>query len=259
VGTTLVPLDLPEVWALSDRPIRHIAFNLLLSRNVSDHKRERQTPGLRVLRYSMVRSFPKFVNLSPYDLGNEAPETSVERVEGTEKHVPPLCLVSQRTHVPVKHNVYKPQIWRNLRLTCCVPVFICILPLTHVGDNVLDGEHGGAVDPRYIQLRKLMTVLQNSRYVGYGHLHIYIVNGREKNVWLAALVPQMLIKGLNQTLVCSGGDGLEQPLQTPALQFLVRPTCSIILGEFIFDGERSLQDELSALNRWSGNNGVGPE
>jgi hypothetical protein len=94
VGTTLVPLDSPEVWALSDRPVRHIALNPLLSKNVSDEKRERQTPGLRVLRYSMVHSFPNFVNLSPYDLGNGAPKTFMERVEGTEKHVPPLCLVS---------------------------------------------------------------------------------------------------------------------------------------------------------------------
>jgi hypothetical protein len=59
----------------------------------------------------------------------------------------------------------------------------------------------------------------------------------KKNVWPAALVPQMLIKSSDQTLVCSGGDGLEQSLQTLTLQFLDRPTCSIILGEFVFDGE----------------------
>jgi hypothetical protein len=80
VGTTLVPLDSAEVWALSDWPICRIAFNPLLSKCVSDEKRERQTPSLCVLSYSMVHSFPEFVNLSPYDLGNGAPKTSVERV-----------------------------------------------------------------------------------------------------------------------------------------------------------------------------------
>jgi hypothetical protein len=114
VGTTLVPLYLPEMWALSDWPVHCIAFDPLLSKNMSDEKRERQTPGLRVLYYSMVHSFPKFLNLSPYNLGNGALETSMERVEGIEKHVPPLCLVSQRTHVPVKHHVNEPQI-RALR------------------------------------------------------------------------------------------------------------------------------------------------
>jgi hypothetical protein len=131
------------VWALNDRPIRCIAFDPLLFKNMSDEKWERQTLGLCVLRYSMVHSFPKFLNLSPYDLGNGALETFVERVEGTEKHVPPLCLVSQRTHVPIKYHVNEPQIWRNLHLACCVPVLIYILPLTHVGDDVLNGEHGG--------------------------------------------------------------------------------------------------------------------
>jgi hypothetical protein len=145
------------VWALSDWPVCHIAFNPLISKNVSDEKRERQTLGLRVLHYSMVHPFPKFVNLSPYDLGNGALETSMEQEEGTEKHVCPLCLVSQRTHVPIKHNINKPQIWRNLHLAGCVSVLICILPFTHVRDNVLDGEHGGAVNPRYIQLRRLVT------------------------------------------------------------------------------------------------------
>jgi hypothetical protein len=80
--------------ALSDWPVRCSAFDPFLSENMSDEKRERQSPGLRVLRYSMVHSFPKFMNLSPYDLGNGVPETFVERVEGTKKHVPPLCLVS---------------------------------------------------------------------------------------------------------------------------------------------------------------------
>jgi hypothetical protein len=217
VGTTLVPLDSPEVWALSDRPIHRITFNPPFPKNVSDEKRERQTPGLHVLRYSMVHSFPKFVNLSPYDLENGAPETSMEQVEGTEKHVPPLSLVSQRTHVPIKHHVNEPKIRRNLRLACCVLVLVCILPLTHVGDDVLNGEHGGAVYPRYVRLRRLVTAFQNSRYVGYGHLDVDAINGREKDVWLVALVPQMLIKCLDQTLVCSGGNGFEKPLQIPAL------------------------------------------
>jgi hypothetical protein len=93
VGTTLVPLDAAEVWALSDQPVHSIAFNPLLSQNMSDEKRERQTPCLCVLSHSMVHSFSEFVNLSPYDLGNGAPKTSVERIKGTEENVPPLCLV----------------------------------------------------------------------------------------------------------------------------------------------------------------------
>jgi hypothetical protein len=94
VGQTLVPLDTTEVWALNDRPVCRIAFNPFLSQNVSDEKRERQTPSLRMLSRLVVHSFTEFLNLSPYDLGNGAPETSVERVEGTEEQVSPLCLVS---------------------------------------------------------------------------------------------------------------------------------------------------------------------
>jgi hypothetical protein len=105
VGQTLVPLDAAEIWALSDRPVCSTAFNPFLSQNVSDEKKERQTPGVRVLSRPMVHSFPEFMNLSPYDLENGAPETSVERVEGTEEQVSPLCLVSQRTHIPVQHHV----------------------------------------------------------------------------------------------------------------------------------------------------------
>jgi hypothetical protein len=101
VGQTLVPLDKAEIWALSDRPISTIAFNPFLSQNTSDEKRERQTPGLRVLSRLMVHSFLEFLNMSPYDLGNGALETSVECIKSTEEQVPPLCLVSQRTHVPV--------------------------------------------------------------------------------------------------------------------------------------------------------------
>jgi hypothetical protein len=94
VGTTLVPLDSAEAWALSDWPVHRIPFNPLLSKHVSDEKRERQTPSFRMLSYSMVHSFLEFVNLPPYDLGNGAPKASVEQIKGTEKYVPPLCLVS---------------------------------------------------------------------------------------------------------------------------------------------------------------------
>jgi hypothetical protein len=80
MGTTLVPLDSPELWMLSDWPVRRIAFNPLLPKHVSDEKRERQTLSFRVLSYSMVHSFPEFVNLPPYDLGNGAPKASVERI-----------------------------------------------------------------------------------------------------------------------------------------------------------------------------------
>jgi hypothetical protein len=107
VGQTLVPLDAVKIWALSDQPICRIAFNPFLSQNVSDEKREMQTPGLRMLSRSMVHSFIEFLNLSSYDLGNGAPETSVDRVEGTEEQVPPLCLVSQRTHIPIQHHINK--------------------------------------------------------------------------------------------------------------------------------------------------------
>jgi hypothetical protein len=50
VGQTLVPLDAAaKIWALNDQPVCGVAFNPFLSQNVSDEKRERQTPGLRVL------------------------------------------------------------------------------------------------------------------------------------------------------------------------------------------------------------------
>jgi hypothetical protein len=88
-------------------------------------------------------------------------------------------------------------------------VTVCILPFTHVGDDVLDGEHGGAVNPRYVRIRRLMTTFQSSHYVGYGHLHVSIVDGKDKHIWPATVVPQMLIKSLDQTFLCGGGDGLE--------------------------------------------------
>jgi hypothetical protein len=80
MGQTLVPLNAAKIWALSDWPICRIAFNPFLSQNVSDEKRKRQTPGLRVLSPLMVHSFLEFLNLLPYDLGNGAPETSMERI-----------------------------------------------------------------------------------------------------------------------------------------------------------------------------------
>jgi hypothetical protein len=188
VGTTLVPLDVVEVWALSDQPVCSIALDPFLSQYVSDEKRERQTPSPRVLSRLMVHSFPEFLNLLPYDLGNGTPETSVECIKSTEEHVPPLCLVSQRTHVPVQHHINEQKIMRNLRFAGCIPVLVCILPFTHVRNDILEGEHGGAVYPRYVRLRRLVTAFQNSRYIGYGHLDVDAVNGREKDIWPAALV-----------------------------------------------------------------------
>jgi hypothetical protein len=91
-------------------PSSWCAFDPFLSQNVSDEKRERQTPGLRVLSHPMVHSFPEFLNLTPNDLQNGAPETFMERIEGTEEQVPPLCLVSQRTHVPIQHHINEKKI-----------------------------------------------------------------------------------------------------------------------------------------------------
>jgi hypothetical protein len=86
------------------------------------------------------------------------------------------------------------------------------LPLTHVGNNVLDGEHGRTYEPRNIHLRRLMATLQNGRYVGYGYLYFSSVNGREKYIWLVALTPQILVEFSDQVLISGGGDGLEKPL-----------------------------------------------
>jgi hypothetical protein len=80
VGQTLAPLDGAKVWALSDRPVNRIAFNPFLSQNMSDEKRERQAPGLRVLCSPVVHSIPEFMNLPPYNLGNGALEASMERI-----------------------------------------------------------------------------------------------------------------------------------------------------------------------------------
>jgi hypothetical protein len=107
VGQTLAPLNGAKVWALIDRPVRWCASNPYLSQNMSDEKRERQSPSLCVLSSSMVHSFTEFLDLTPDNLKNGTPESSVERVEGTEEQVPPLCLVSQRTHISVQHHVDK--------------------------------------------------------------------------------------------------------------------------------------------------------
>jgi hypothetical protein len=132
VGQTLAPLDGAKAWAFSDRPVLWCAFDPFLSQYVSDEKRERQTPSLRVLSRPMVHSFPEFLNLTLNDLGNGALEAFMERIERTEEHVPPLCLVSQRTHIPIEHHINKKKILRNLRFASCVMATICILPLTHV-------------------------------------------------------------------------------------------------------------------------------
>jgi hypothetical protein len=78
VGQTLAPLDGAKVWALSDRPVRWCAFDPYLSQNVRDEKRERLSPGLRVLSSPMVHSFTEFLDLMPDNLKNGTPESSVE-------------------------------------------------------------------------------------------------------------------------------------------------------------------------------------
>jgi hypothetical protein len=105
MGQTLAPLDGAKVWALSDQPVRWCAFNPYLSQNVSDEKRERQSLSLRVLNPPMVHSFIEFLDLTLDDLRNGTPKAFVKQVEGTEKQVPPLCLVSQRTHIFVQHHI----------------------------------------------------------------------------------------------------------------------------------------------------------
>jgi hypothetical protein len=189
----------------------------------------------------MVHSFLEFPNLTPNDLGNRAPKASVERIKSTEENVPPLCLASQRTHIPIEHHINKKKILRNLCFAGCVSVTVCILSLTHVENNILEGEHGGALEPGNVRLRRLMAALENGSYVSYGHLHFSSVNGREEYIRLVALTTQMLVELSDQALVCSGGDGLEQPLQTPVLQLLNHPTSRFIIGELLFDGKDVLQ------------------
>jgi hypothetical protein len=85
VGQTLAPLNEAKVWALSDWPVRWCAFDPFLSHYVSDEKRERQSPGLHVLSSLMMHSFTEFLDLTSDDLRNGAPESSMERVEGTKE------------------------------------------------------------------------------------------------------------------------------------------------------------------------------
>jgi hypothetical protein len=80
-----------------------------------------------------------------------------------------------------------------------------------------------------------VAALQHGRYIGYGHLYFSSVDGRDKNVWLVAVITQMHIKLFDQALICSGGDGLKKPLQTLVLQLLNYPTCSFIIGELLFE------------------------
>jgi hypothetical protein len=152
---------------------------------------------------------PEFIYLLPNDLGNGAPKALVERIQGTKKHVPSLCLVSQGTHVPTLHNIHKPVLGRYLCLAGGIPVPICILPLTHVGDDVFYSEHGGAVNPWFVCFRWLTVAFQNSYYVSYGHLDVLIVNGRNKDMWLVAVVLQIFIKRPDQIFICGGGDRFE--------------------------------------------------
>jgi hypothetical protein len=152
--------------------------------------------------------------------------------------------VSQRTHISVQHHVNKEKIPKNLCLAGCIPAIIGILPLTHIKNDVLEYEHGGALKPGDVRLRRLMAALQHSCYIGDGHFHFSSINGREKYVRLVTVNPQMSLKFSDQPLVCSGGDEFEKPLQTPMLQFFYRPTCGFVVGELLFDGKGVLQQEL---------------
>jgi hypothetical protein len=118
--------------------------------------------------------------------------------------------VSQRTHISVQHHVNKEKIPRNLRLVGYIPTIISILSLTHIRNDVLECEHGGALKLGDVRLGRLVAALQHSRYIGYGHLHFSSVNGREKYVRLVIVNPQMSVKFCDQPLVCSGGDGFEK-------------------------------------------------
>jgi hypothetical protein len=109
----------------------------------------------------------------------------------------------------LQHDLHKPELGRYLCLAGCILVLVCILPLTHVGDDVLYSEHGGAINSWFVRFRWLMVTFQNSRYVGYGHLDVSIVDGRDKDVWPVAVVLQIFIKGSDQTFICGGGDGFE--------------------------------------------------
>jgi hypothetical protein len=93
----------------------------------------------------------------------------------------------------LQHNVHKLELERYLHLAGGILVPVCILPLTHVGDDVFYSEHGGAVNPWFVRFRWLMVAFQSS--LCYGHLDVSIVDGRNKDVWPVAVVLQIFIKG----------------------------------------------------------------
>jgi hypothetical protein len=84
------------------------------------------------------------------------------------------------------------------------------VPITHISNNVLDGEHGRALEPGDIRLRGLMVTLQRGRYVGNSHLNFFSVNGREKHIGLVALTPQIFVEFSDYALISGGGDGFEK-------------------------------------------------
>jgi hypothetical protein len=98
---------------------------------------------------------------------------------------------------------------RNLHLAGYIPAIIGVLPLIHIENDVLECEHGGALNPGDVRLRRLMAALQHNRFISDGHLHFSSVNGREKGVRLVTVNSQMSVKLSDQPLVCSGGDGFE--------------------------------------------------
>jgi hypothetical protein len=157
------------------------------------------------------------MNLPPDDIRNGAPIALVERIQGTKEQVSSLRLVSQGTHVLLQHDVHKPELWRHLCLAGGILVPVCKLPLTHVGDNVFCGDHGGADNPWFFFFVWLGMAFQSSRYVGSGHLDVFIVDRREKDAWLGAVILQIFIKGLDQKFICGGGNRFEQSLQTAVL------------------------------------------
>jgi hypothetical protein len=111
-----------------------------------------------------------------------------------------LCVLCPKGHTFLYSTTSTNQRFRGI--FALLAAFRCLFaycPLTHVRDDVLECEHGGTVNPRNVRIKKLMTTFQNSRYVGYGHLHVPIIYGRDKNIWPAAIVPQMLIKSPDQT------------------------------------------------------------
>jgi hypothetical protein len=103
-----------------------------------------------------------------------------------------------------------------------------------------------------------MGAFQNSHYAGNGHLDVSIINGRDKDVWLAAVILQIFIKRSDQAFICGGGNRFEKPFQTPVFQFLNHPSCSIIFGEVLFDSKCGLQNELPTLKRGPDHHGLGP-